>query len=87
MRLLRDVLIVFATCVLIIVAINMMAWFTSSVERAAESVVEQIDITKISDLSSWFDIYRSGLIPFLEAGLIIAFIGMVIGIFIYARKR
>lgn len=87
LRLLRDVFIIFCVCVVTIAAINTVAWLISNIEQAAEEVVEEVDETKISELSGWYDIYRVALIPALEIGLIVAFIGMVIGIFIYSRKR
>ncbi|MEM2569228.1 MAG: hypothetical protein QXT67_04740 [Candidatus Bathyarchaeia archaeon] len=86
-RLLRDIFIVFVICISILISINVVAWMVSVMEQSVENAVEQINATKVSELSDWYNIYRVGLIPALEVGLVLAFIGMIIGIFIYSRRR
>lgn len=85
--LIRNLLVVFAVCAVVIAIVNVVAWMVGLMEHSAEEIMSHINPSSVQELPSWYSIYRDGLLPSVEIGLIVGLISMMIGIFIYSRKR
>lgn len=85
--LIRNLLVVFAVCVIVMSVVSVVAWIVDLMERNAEEIMSQINPSSVHELPSWYSIYRDGLLPSVEVGLVIGLIAMMIGIFIYSRRR